>query len=136
MKDAKGHGSNAHGAGIDNALDKAALQNLADKWSAKGVRNTILDRPDRGTIQLADLVVPKEMRGQGVGHEFMNELTNHADRAGRTITLTPAQRDDRMGTTSTARLRSFYGEHGFVRNKGRNTDFTISDTMYRRPKGG
>lgn len=140
MKDAKGHGSDsrggpAHQMGVNAATTAAAaVQAHHDKWEAAGVRNFVYDNPSRNTMKLDDLVVPKEQRGQGIGHQYMSELTGIADKFGRTVTLTPAQRDDRMGTTSTARLRSFYGEHGFVRNKGRNTDFTISDTMYRKPK--
>jgi GNAT superfamily N-acetyltransferase len=139
MKDAKGHGSDprggpAHQAGVNALQSKAEQQALSDKWNAAGVRNFIADRPDRNEIQLADLVVPKDQRGTGVGSQFMHELTDMADRHGRTVTLTPAQRDDNMGTTSKSRLQKFYGGFGFVRNKGRNTDFTISDTMYRKPK--
>lgn len=135
MKDAKGHGSDprgAHSSGISALPDDIARHEA--EWAAKGVRNSVYDKPDRGMTQLADIVVPKDQRGQGLGSQYMHELTAIADRHGRTLTLTPAQKNDAHGTTSTTRLRKFYSQFGFVRNKGRNTDFTISDTMYRKPK--
>jgi hypothetical protein len=61
----------------------------------------------------------------------MNELTQLADESGRRLTLTAAKD---FGTTSLPRLKAFYKRFGFVENKGRNTDFTISDSMYRPPK--
>ena len=33
-----------------------------------------------------------------------------------------------------SRLKDFYKQFGFVENKGRNKDFTISDSMYRLPQ--
>lgn len=125
MKDALGHGSDA-------GLLTRDLQAHANKWAGKGVRNRVYE--SRGSIKLDDLVVPKEARNQGLGHQYMAELSAIADRHGRLVTLTPAQKNDAHGTTSTSRLRSFYGEHGFVRNTGRNVDFTLSDAMYRKPK--
>lgn len=122
----------AHQSKVD-ALPTEIERHQAE-WAAKGVRNSVYDRPDRNSMQLADIVVPKDQRGHGLGSQYMKELTAIADRHGRTVTLTPAQKNDAHGTTSTTRLRKFYSQFGFVRNKGRNTDFTISDTMYRRPK--
>lgn len=135
MKDAKGHGSDprgSHAAGVSSLPND--IERHQAEWAARGVRNTVFDQPTRGTVQLADLVVSKDQRGEGLGHQYMQELTAIADRHGRTLTLTPAQKNDYAGTTSTSRLRKFYSQFGFVRNKGRNTDFTISDTMYRKPK--
>ncbi len=105
-----------------------------EKWEKKGVRNFVADRPKRNEVQLSDLVVPKEQQGQGLGSQYMKEFTSLADKHGKTITLTPALRDKHYGSTSQSRLKTFYGRYGFVQNKGHNTDYTISDTMYRRPK--
>jgi ribosomal protein S18 acetylase RimI-like enzyme len=113
---------------VTQPFDAAAF---SDKWTAKGVRNFVADRPGRGQIQLSDLVVPKDKRGQGVGSEYMTDLINAADAEGKTITLTAALD---YGSTSLPRLKGFYKKFGFVENKGRNKDFAISDNMYRLPK--
>jgi hypothetical protein len=60
----------------------------------------------------------------------MQDLSNLADKLGKTVILTPSSD---FGGTKT-RLVKFYKSHGFVENKGRNKDFTISETMYRRPQ--
>lgn len=82
-----------------------------------------------GNLDLSAIVVPAESRGSGVGTQIMTELCELADRAGRTITLTPAS--DYGG--SKTRLVGFYKRFGFVENKGRGKDFSISAGMYRRP---
>jgi GNAT superfamily N-acetyltransferase len=123
---AYGHGDVSVGSGMKPAIDE-----FSQKWTDRGVRNFIADRPNRGEIQLSDIVVPKDRRGSGIGTEFMNELTQLADESGRRLTLTAAKD---FGTTSLPRLKAFYKRFGFVENKGRNTDFTISDSMYRPPK--
>jgi hypothetical protein len=64
----------------------------------------------------------------------MRELADLADDLGKRVTLSPAVRDDHMGTTSRSRLVDFYKRFGFVENKGRKKDFAVSDSMYRDPK--
>lgn len=88
-----------------------------------------------GDLKLNLLVVPKGMRKVGTGSKAMDELTRYADRHGFRVILSTAMKDDRMGTTSRARLQQFYKRFGFVRNTGRHKDFTISDSMYRLPRG-
>ena len=85
----------------------------------------------KDAISINKIVVPEEMRKQGWGTLIMTTITGLADSYGLTITLTV---DDVWGATSKNRLRKFYKRFGFVNNKGRNKDFTISDGMYRRPK--
>lgn len=87
-------------------------------------------------ITLTMFEVPKSRRKQGVGTQAMNELIEIADSKGKTIVLSPGERDDIHGTTSKARLKKFYKRFGFVENKGRNKDFSISESMYREPQGG
>ena len=84
---------------------------------------------DKG-YTLSKIVVPKDKRKQGVGQAVMRELTQFADKEGVIIKLTPSKD---FGATSTARLKRFYKQFGFVENKGSNKDFTISETMYRLP---
>ena len=85
-------------------------------------------------LKLDYIIVPREMRKQGVGSRAMNELTAFADAHGLRLTLSVAQRDDAHGTTSRGRLVSFYKRFGFVENKGRNKDFRISEGMFREPR--
>jgi len=106
------------------------LSALSDAWAARGVRNFISDNPARNAMRLHDLVVPPEQRGQGLGSQFLNDLTALADKTGRTVTLTAAKD---YGTTSLSRLKDFYKSAGFVENTGRNYNPAISDNMYRPP---
>jgi len=89
---------------------------------------------NKDLITLGMIEVPKADRKQGVGSSVMNELINYADQNGKRIFLTPGLPDDRHGTTSKGRLIKFYKRFGFVENKGRNKDFTLSPGMYRDPK--
>lgn len=88
-----------------------------------------------GDLKLNMLIVPKDMQRSGIGTKAMEELTSFADQHGRRIILSPAQADDAHGTTSRARLVKFYKRFGFVENKGRRKDFTVSEGMIRDPSG-
>ena len=81
------------------------------------------------SLDLSKIVVPKEMRGQGIGSSVMNDLTQYADETGKQINLTPSA--DFGGNVN--RLKSFYKDFGFVENKGKNKDFTTRETMIRPP---
>jgi predicted GNAT family acetyltransferase len=108
-----------------------SIPELMEFWKGRGVRNYVAERPSRNEIQLSDLVVPKEQRGKGLGSEFMQDLIRIADADGKTVTLTAAKD---YGSTSVQRLKDFYKRFGFVENRGRNADYAISDSMYRKPK--
>jgi hypothetical protein len=86
-------------------------------------------------IRLNMIAVPKENRKSGVGSKALQLLTALADQHGLRITLVTGLRDPHFGTTSKSRLIDFYKRFGFVQNSGRNKDFTITDNMYRNPKG-
>lgn len=86
------------------------------------------------TIRITSIIINKKSRKEGIGTSVMQDIVDYADKHGYRITLSPGSRDDRHGTTSTNRLVKFYKRFGFVQNKGRNKDFTISDSMYREPK--
>jgi GNAT superfamily N-acetyltransferase len=83
----------------------------------------------RPTI-LSRVVVDKKKRGEGQGSKFMNDLIAHADERGHTLALTPSS--DFGG--SVPRLHRFYGRYGFVPNKGKHKDYSISEGMYRHPQ--
>lgn len=106
------------------------VEQFRQKWQNAGVDNFVHDREDINTIGLSSVIVPKHAQNQGIGTKYMQDLNNLADKLGRTVTLTPATD---FGA-SKARLLKFYKGHGYVENKGRNKDYTLSDTMYRRPQ--
>lgn len=85
------------------------------------------------SLQLNMIGVSKEEQGKGKGSGAMRDLADYADSKGMTVTLTTGQRDKNWGTTSSTRLKKFYKQHGFVENKGRNKDFSLSGNMYRKP---
>lgn len=84
----------------------------------------------RSSVTLSKIVVPKAERGSGAGTQFMSDLTALADKDRRMLTLSPSS--DFGG--SKKRLEDFYKRFGFVSNKGRNKDFEISESMYRKPQ--
>ena len=61
----------------------------------------------------------------------MQDLVNYANQSGKTMALSPSTD---FGASSVGRLKDFYKQFGFVENKGRNKDFTISESMYRLPE--
>jgi predicted GNAT family N-acyltransferase len=88
-----------------------------------------LDLSGDDRLYLGRIVVPKDKRGQGVGSSVMSDLVKRADEAGVPVDLSPSS--DFGG--SVGRLKDFYKRFGFVENKGRNKDFSISESMYRQP---
>lgn len=104
---------------------------LEKKYQLKSI-NLFMD--SSGRMEIGMIAVDKDKMGTGVGTKAMNEITDFADANGLQITLTPALQDKNFGTTSQARLTRFYKRFGFVENKGRNKDYSISRSMYRDPK--
>jgi len=98
------------------------------KFNTNGIEFTILEFPT--SIKLSALKIPKELRKQGLGTEFMEELVKYADQKKKLVVLTPSKD---FGATSKNRLIKFYKRFGFVENKGRKIDYEISDYMYRLP---
>jgi len=107
------------------------LKSVVEPIQAKGVVLDIYEAnksPNR--LVLSKIQVPKEMRKQGVGSEVMQQLSEFADQQGKTIALSPSTD---FGASSVNRLKDFYKRFGFIENKGRNKDFSISELMYRLP---
>lgn len=75
--------------------------------------------------------VNEDEQYMGNGTDFMSDLCEWADKNSKTITLTPS---DDFGATSVGRLIKFYKRFGFVENKGKHTDFTTKQNMYRKPR--
>jgi GNAT superfamily N-acetyltransferase len=84
----------------------------------------------KNDINLSRIVVPKEMRNQGIGTQVMSDLSEYADSLGKRITLTPSS----SFGGSVPKLKDFYKELGFVENKGKNKDFSTREAMYREPQ--
>lgn len=101
------------------------LDDIKRAYTDRGVRiHTFQNKA--GDVILNDLVVPREERSTGVGSDFMQDLTDWADRHGTRLRLTPGTRDSATGTTSRRRLVKFYKRFGFAENKGRSKDFTLN----------
>jgi GNAT superfamily N-acetyltransferase len=82
-----------------------------------------------GDIRLHSIEVPKERRNQGIGSHALENITGFADRQNKRVTLTPEAEKGKK-----AKLDKFYKRFGFKSNKGRNKDFSVSDTRIREPK--
>ena len=83
-----------------------------------------------GILTLSKIVVPEELRGQGMGSKAMKKIIQYADDNKNIIALTP---DDAFGGSKT-RLIKFYKRFGFVMNKGRNKNYSTQELMIRDPQ--
>jgi len=110
--------------GIDNDV-----KNIAKKYQEHGIDADVYN--GKNAIELSKIVVPKDKRGEGLGSKFMQDLISHADKNEKKIVLSPSTD---FGASSVNRLKEFYKRHGFVENKGKNKDYSISHSMYRHPK--
>jgi predicted GNAT family acetyltransferase len=86
---------------------------------------------NRRVWKLDAIVVPKAMRGTGVGSQIMQHVIDAADEVGATVALTPSS--DFGG--SVPRLKRFYKRFGFQPNKGRYSDSSVTGAMIRYPHG-
>lgn len=113
--------------------DRDDTDTIAKRHAEKGVTARVSERGD-GTIVLDHLNVQRDLRKQGLGTAFMEELCSYADRRGKDIELSLGDKTPGE-TTSKGRLIRFYSRFGFVRNFGRTVDYRRSCQMYRRPRG-
>jgi len=104
------------------------VKNIAKSLQDKGLILDVYESAKTPLITLSRIEVPKQMRNTGVGTQALEELAQYADQSGKTIALSPSKD---FGATSVDRLKDFYKRFGFVENKGRNKDFSISESMYR-----
>lgn len=106
------------------------VKNVAKSLQNKGLIIDVYESTKFPKITLSRIEVPKQMRGTGMGTEAMTELAQYADETGKMVALSPSKD---FGATSVDRLKDFYKRFGFVENKGKNKDFSISESMYRNP---
>lgn len=119
----------------EQTLDQdQTVENFAEELKKTPGVKTLNLYNSRGALKLDTLIVDKEQRKQGVGSNVMQEIVDFADKNNMRVVLSPAVQDDFQGTTSRKRLVNFYKRFGFVENKGRKKDFTISEGMYREPQ--
>ena len=108
------------------------LDSVITPYIQKGVNLDVYQSSNNpNKIVLSRIEVPKGQRNSGIGTDVMNDLSRLADEEGKMITLSPSTD---FGGTSVSRLKDFYKKFGFVENKGKNKDYSISDTMYRLPE--
>lgn len=119
-------------------LKRLILENIkhleSQLKSEFNLRSLNLSETSDGDIYISMIAVDKSQLGQGIGTKVMNKIINYADKVGKRIVLTPGKTDKSFGTTSQTRLIDFYKRFGFILNKGRNKDFSISELMYRNPR--
>lgn len=104
-------------------------QHLIDKHGA----HVELYRTPEGHVNLQTLIVPKELRNQGIASNVINDIKKYSNTNKVKIILNAVPLDN---STKSEQLINFYKSHGFVENKGRNKDYRIAgqDTMYRNHK--
>ena len=112
-------------------VEPLTVGDISNKWSEKGVALDVFEpRNQSNTITLSKIEVPEDARKSGLGTQAMNDIVEYANKTGKTITLSPSTD---FGASSKKRLVDFYKRFGFVENKGKNKDFSISESMYRLP---
>ena len=105
-----------------------SLNDIKTKYKNQTDQLNIFENKDN-TISINNLVVKPNLRNKGIGQNILDDIINYADKNNKTITLTPISE-----YLTKNRLTNWYKKNGFVENKGKNTNYSISDTMYRLPK--
>jgi GNAT superfamily N-acetyltransferase len=86
-----------------------------------------------GYILIAEIKVPKELRGQGIGSSVIEEIKNFAQKYNKEIVLTPQPEKGKKKA-----LDRFYRNLDFIHNKGRKKRYDLSSpfgpTMYWSPE--
>lgn len=76
-------------------------------------------------IELKRIVVPEELRGQGIGTQVLEDLIQYAESVGKPLFTTPSSS---FGGNK-HRLTKFYRSFGFKPNSGSNRDFRSRESM-------
>jgi GNAT superfamily N-acetyltransferase len=112
------------------APDSDALHTITKNYERRypGMK-FVVTRGNYGDLRVHSLEVPKHQRRQGIGSRAMKGLTKYADNTNKRITLSQQPEPRYKG-----KLQKFYSNFEFKPNKGRNKDFTVSDTHIRNPQ--
>jgi len=128
---ARGRAAQEEGPEVRAQEARYSRRNLNDLLARWSDRLDLYARESGGVIRLDKIVAPRGQRSRGLGTEFMQELTDYADRTGQRIAVDPSAD---FGASSVGRLKRFYRRFGFRSNTGRNRDFEISEAMVREPE--
>ncbi len=79
--------------------------------------------------EIHNVWVPQHLRGKGVGGRILKGVTKLADRQNATVSLNQAPEKGYK-----KKLSNFYAKHGFVPNRGKSRNFSVSNTHIRYPK--
>jgi GNAT superfamily N-acetyltransferase len=77
---------------------------------------------DIDRLDLDSIVIPKSLRGQGIGTKIMNMVIDYSNSVNKPIYLTPSTS---FGATSIERLKRFYKKFGFEKNKNPESRHTL-----------
>ena len=111
------------------------LQNLRNSLKSKypGLILDVWERQSDGVIEIAQIVVPKDMRSSGIGTSVIKEIQEYAKSLRKPIVLSPSPEKRKKKS-----LDDFYKNLGFIPNKGRKMDYQLSTpfskTMYWKSK--
>lgn len=72
-------------------------------------------------VELDLIQVPPEMQNRGIGSEILKELKKHAQLVQKPIVVRPSADAGKKSA-----LARFYDRNGFVKNTGKNLDFSLS----------
>lgn len=113
---------------LENSIQpQTGISQISQQLESSGLKADLYESGN--TITVSRIIVPKENRNQGIGSDAMQQIIDYADAMGKRVVLSPSS--DFGGNKE--RLKSFYKKFGFVENKGKNKDFSVSETMYREP---
>ena len=116
---------------IDQTVIKSLQKRLMDEYPGLDLELWISNNAG-GYVELAVLEVPKNDRGQGIGHEVVNRVKSFASKLGFPVVVRPSPERGKKGA-----LNRFYKDLGFIDNKGRYKDWQISSpfsaTKYWKP---
>lgn len=89
------------------------------------------NRSDGWYLHVQTIALKRGDQGRGTGSSVMEDICAFADSHRIMVALTPGVQDPNWGTTSRSRLVAFYKRFGFVENKGRRADLSLSEGMIR-----
>lgn len=81
---------------------------------------------DEDKIELLSIIIPKSLRGKGIGSDTVEMVCDYADEKQKPVYLTP---DTSFGGTSIDRLKKFYRRFGFMKND----NYEVKHSMVRYP---